>query len=361
MTLFPNVNATGNLSADCIDKATKSEFSLASQLDEAKAKSLVNANSEFAIRTSGYTLTYGGIINMWTVDNVTCNPSWDTVSVVYYLSDTSGKIVKNLVFTMDPQLNKVTKIDEYAAKFQTTGYSSNWSGYQFQADATHSTTITNAYATFSVPSVSKPSGINCFASMTTSACDMSIWPGLTDSSGASNGHLVQDGTEGIVSCNSMGQSCTTSYDAWYEALPASETVCPSMTVSAGDSITTQVTQESGTASSYDFSINDGSTGHTCTHTQTGYAMTAPVFAPFINERPTDANGHLLHLPQFSSVTITGDINYNSAPHTIYTPYSNGYYTLIDLTSNGLSTGTLLISNGAVGMTGAYTETWQASS
>lgn len=364
MTILPNVSATSNdPSSDCIAKATAKEFSLASQLDEPKAKSLVITNSEFASRTSGYTLTYGGIINTWTIDKTTCNPSWDTVSVVYYLSDVNGKIVKNLVFTMDPQLSKVTKIDEYAAKYQ--GYSANWSGYQFQADATHSTTITNAYATYSVPSVSKPSGINCHYSSTTSLCDMSIWPGLTDLSGGGNCHttchLVQDGTEGIVSCDSSGNNCSTSYDAWYEALPATETVCPSYTVSSGDAMTVQVTQESSTHSSYDFSIYDGSTTRSCTHTVTGQAMTAPVYAPFINEKPLDNNGNYDHLPQFTSVAISGDITYNSSPNSIYTPYSNGYYTLYQLTSDGTSSGTPLINTGAVGTTGSYTETWKASS
>lgn len=361
-TMLPNVNATsGILSSDCTDKATKAEFAIASQLDETKAKSLASSSNEFNSRTSGYTITYGGTVNTWTIDKTTCNPTWDTISVVYFLTDNNGEH-KNLVFTLDPQLTKIINIDEYNARFQSsTNYDIPWSGYEFAADSTHSTTITNAYATFSVPSVSKPSGINCYLNTPSSTyCDMSVWPGLEDSYGASNNHLVQDGTESIVSCNSSGGSCTSSYDAWYEALPAAETVCPSFSVSAGDSMTVQVTQESGTSSSYDFSINDGSTGHTCTHTQTGYAMTAPTLAPFINERSV-TNNVRDHLPQFSSVAISGDINYNGVAHTIYTPYSNGYYQLNIMTSDGTSTGTQLISDNAVGTTGSYTATWKASS
>jgi len=366
-TVLPNVNAqqnavTNNLSPDCINKATKTEFSLASQLDEPKAKSLAENNSEFISRTSGFTVTYGGIINTWTINKSTCSPAWDTVSTVYYLSNVGGKTVKNLVFTMDPQLSKVTKIDEYAARFQSsTNYDIPWSGYEFAADSTHSTSITLAYATFSVPAVSKPSGINCYLNTPSSTwCNMSVWPGLEDTYGATNNHLVQDGTESIVSCDSSGNNCSTSYDAWYESLPTAETVCPSYSVSSGDAMTVQVQQESSNHQNYDFSIFDGRTSQSCTHTQTGVVMTTPTLAPFINERGL-VNGYRVHLPQFSSVSISGDITYNGAATSIYTPYSSGYYQLNIMTSDGTSSGTQLISDSAVGTSGSYTATWKASS
>jgi hypothetical protein len=363
LVLFPPVlpyaNATNQPSSNCIDQANKDAFAKSSQLDEEKAKSLAMSNSEFVSRTLNHSVTYGSTFNIWNLDKTNCTAEWHTVNVVFFIEDNQGRDAQNLVFTMDPGLTKISAVDEYAATYQTN--SQNWAGYEFSANAGNTTTITSTYASFSVPSVSEPSGIICYEHTTSplsEECDMSTWTGLENAWGVTqNGHLVQTGTESIVNCNSSGNSCSNSYDLWYEALPNAEVPCTGVTVSHGDSMSVQITQESAHHSNYDISDTDGTTSKMCTATISGYVMSNPTISSFIDERPYDnTNKAYLHLPQFSSNSISGDITYSGSPNSIYTPYSSGYYVAYTMVNGG----TTNISTGAVGTSGSFTETWSSS-
>ncbi len=362
MTILPSVNATSNiLSSDCEAKAQKTEFSLAKQLDESKAKSLASSSNEFASRTLGYTLQYGGVFDIWKIDNTTCNPTWESVNVVYFLEDVQGKYQKNLVFTMDPQLTKITGISEYTAPdFSTTVYNTNYAGYEFAADSTHSTHVTSTYMTFSIPSVTKPSGQNCYLSSTTEDCLLGVWNGLMDNYGSSAKYLAQAGGSAEVSCDQNGNNCSNSYYTWYEAVGSvGATFC--FNVSTTDALSSTVTQESGNANNYDFAVDDVTTSTSCTHTVTGYGMSSPVVSPFIDERPTHTTDNkLFPLPSWSSNQLTGDITYSGSPNSIYTPYSNGYYEWDRMTSDGTSGTHELITESSVGTSGSFTDTYHFS-
>ena len=101
--------------------------------------------------------------------------------------------------------------------------SNNWSGYALSTGSTGN--YTSATASWTVPTVTfvgYPSG--------PSFEDSSSWVGI---GGFSTGDLIQLGTEQFV--QSTG---STTYDAWYEILPASETVLPAgHPVSPGDAMT----------------------------------------------------------------------------------------------------------------------------
>lgn len=74
-------------------------------------------------------------------------------------------------------------------------------------------------------------------------------------SGASsfnNSSLIQTGTEQDY------YSGKAHYDAWWEILPAAETVIPSLTIRPGDSMSASITQNSG--SSWTIAITDNTTG-----------------------------------------------------------------------------------------------------
>jgi hypothetical protein len=363
MTVLPNVNAVADtLSSDCIDKATKSEWSLEKTLDTAKAKSIASSHNEFSTRTAGKIASFGSIFNTWTIDKTTCNPSWDTVNVVYYLTDANGKNGENLVFTIDPQLTKVMGVDEYVpTSFSTTQYSTNYAGYEFAADSTHSTVVTNSYGSFSIPTVSKPSGLNCYQSGTTENCEVGIWTGLTDNYGGSNSYLVQTGATAIRDCDSSGNNCTSPDYIWYEAIGQGSGATQCGSASGGDSITAQVTQDSFTSSTYHISTTDANNSHSCSATITSYGMTSPRVANFIDERPTHvADNKLDPLPSWTTNSITGDLTYGGVSHVIYTPYSSGYYQNDRMTTDGTSGTHELITEGSVGSTGSFTWTYHFS-
>ncbi len=102
--------------------------------------------------------------------------------------------------------------------------SSNWSGYAKTG------TFTRATGSWVVPA----------AGPTHNATYSSAWVGID---GFNNGSLIQTGTE------SDYYNGSAHYAAWWEILPAAETVIPSITVHAGDHMSASVVKGSGTEAS----------------------------------------------------------------------------------------------------------------
>ncbi len=124
---------------------------------------------------------------------------------------------------------------------------------------------------------------------------------------------------------------------------------------------TLVTQDSVTSSKYHISTTDASTSHTCTATITNYGMTSPRVANFIDERPTHVIDNKLEpLPSWTSNSISGDLTYGGVAHSIWTPYSSGYYQLDRMTTDGTSGTHELITEGTVNTSGSFTWTYHFS-
>jgi hypothetical protein len=143
--------------------------------------------------------------------------------------------------------------------------SSNWSGYGGTAPA--GVKFTLASATWTVPSVKKVTGYS------------SSWVGID---GFSNNDLIQTGTESdFVNGKHI-------YRAWWEILPTSETIIPSLTISPGDTMAASVQNTSG--NKWVITIADETTGRTFSINQT---YTGPgASAEWIEEAPSNAKGVL---------------------------------------------------------------------
>src|SRR5207248_1017732 len=152
-----------------------------------------------------------------------------------------------------------------------TGWSSgNWSGYAKTGS------YSSATAQWVVPSVSA----------TTQASYSSAWVGID---GFNNSSLIQTGTE------SDYYNGSAHYGAWWEILPAAETVIPSITVHPGDHMSASITKGSG--STWTISITDTTTGDGFS-TQKTY--TGPgTSAEWIEEAPS-VGGRVATLATYSS-------------------------------------------------------------
>jgi len=107
--------------------------------------------------------------------------------------------------------------------------SGNWSGYALSTGS--SGNYTSASFSWTVPSATY---VNYGSSNPYSFNDSSEWVGI---GGFSTSDLIQLGTQSTVQSNG-----STTYSAWYEILPASETPLPSQyTVSAGDAMSASLT------------------------------------------------------------------------------------------------------------------------
>ena len=158
--------------------------------------------------------------------------------------------------------------------------SSNWSGYAI-TDSTYQS-ITGSWI---VPSVTATHGQTY----------SSAWIGID---GFNNSDLIQTGTEQDASKSGN------SYYAWWEILPASETVITSMTVRPGDHMSASIVNNGN--GTWTITLNDLTENETFTTTQ---AYSGPAAsAEWIMEAPT-IGGHVATLANYGETTVNpGTVN-----------------------------------------------------
>jgi hypothetical protein len=156
-----------------------------------------------------------------------------------------------------------------------TNSSSNWSGY-----AANGGTFTSVTATWTVPTVSASA----------SGAD-ATWIGI---GGLTSNDLLQAGTQAMVD-----GSGTVEYSSWIEMLPQSSRNVP-LTVSAGDSVTVSITQQSEN----DWLIAMKNNTTKGTYSVTVQYSSSKSSAEWIQEAPSVGRG-LVTLDQFGTVPFSG--------------------------------------------------------
>jgi hypothetical protein len=158
--------------------------------------------------------------------------------------------------------------------------SSNWSGYAVTGSPSTYSSVT---AKWIVPAVAA----------SRQATYSSDWVGID---GYNNSNLIQTGTE------SDYYNGSSHYAAWWEILPAAETVVPSIAVKPGDTITASITKGSG--SSWTITIRDGSQSFRTPQTYTGPQSSAE----WIEEAPS-VGGRVAPLANYGQTTFDpGTVN-----------------------------------------------------
>jgi hypothetical protein len=156
-----------------------------------------------------------------------------------------------------------------------TSSSSNWSGY-----AASGGTFTSVTGTWTVPTVSP----------TSSGAD-ATWVGI---GGLTSSDLIQAGTQAMVD-----GSGTVEYSSWIEMLPQSSRNVP-LSVSAGDSVTVTITQQSGN----DWLIAMKNNTTNGTYNVTVQYDSSNSSAEWVQEAPSVGRG-LVSLDQFGTVRFSG--------------------------------------------------------
>src|SRR5438309_5775208 len=155
-----------------------------------------------------------------------------------------------------------------------TSSSSNWSGY-----AADGGTFTSVTATWTVPTVSANS----------SGAD-ATWVGI---GGLSSRDLIQAGTQAMVDSSGV------TYTSWIEMLPQSSRDVP-LSISAGDSVTVSITQQSG--NDWLIAMKNNTTGGT--YNVTVQYSSSNSSAEWVQEAPSVGRG-LVSLDQFGAVQFSG--------------------------------------------------------
>lgn len=338
---------------DCVKQVNKEMISQRASVDLARSVSLATNNGDFKSNISGHNSKYYQTFGIWSWDS-NCNITLKGVKVFYSVSNATS-FVHYVVVTESPQLNNVINVTTQTPVFYTPP--PIWSGYEMQASASAnhpSTPVYEAYALWSVPSVSVPA----YSSCSSTPCEISVWDGLVSGpggnlpNGTTTGGIVQAGSESDI-CNPL---CISHYSLWTEFYPSIPSVC--LTVNSGDQVYSDVTDEKqygGNVNLYDIVIGDVTQSTACTQiVAQPFDMGIPMFAEFISETPKFSAGSAV-LPQFTPFGMQGHLD---DPINGYYSMSNSYnlnlynfYTLTDAGGIGGSIGFGPASSGS------FTSTW----
>jgi len=299
--IIQNVNATssGSPSVDCASKFTPLEYSTIQSMDKNKARLLSDNDGQLQSKIKGHNSEYSSMFTEWSWNPADCsNLTLDNVDMVYTLKDTTGKYLKHVIVTLDPSLTKTLAVTEQNANVVHGHALTNWAGYELSP--TSGAYVQEATISWTMPTVSSPSGKNC----ATNVCSAAFWTGIEDAGQGSN-HLVQAGTDQNVTCGGCGSN---DY-VWYEALNDKTVYCTGYSYHHGNSVFSDITNENKTNSAnkgkYDFTIADNTQGVQCTGTidYSGF-MTSGTYGVFQVERPTYHTG-TAYLAQFTNSTSMG--------------------------------------------------------
>jgi hypothetical protein len=360
---LPASNAVDNNAAyafstkSCQEGIEKGERNQAIHLDNNKAISMAVQNPEFQFKIKGYSSKFNSIFNMWNTAN--CNPVWESVNVVYTLSNSTG-LVKNVVVTLNPELTKVEDVTE-----QITGnydISPNWGGYAFYGLQNGGLVSTlKATTTFNTPTVYVPdvSISNCVSQP---ICDAATWVGIWDGYTGPSSHFIQAGTDGQVTCIHSG--CNKDYIGWYQFYTSGSAAVTCFNDNPSDSITATVTNDAdygGASDKYDISLTDNTQPSlSCSVTGQTFSMSPNYGAVIVERAALPYNCDLYSycsLAKFTSTTFSGSIDYcnpNCGTHSFGSPDTE-----IDMknTYNGIQYTN--IQDGSISG-GAFTQTWLTS-
>jgi peptidase A4-like protein len=176
---------------------------------------------------------------------------------------------------INPSTGTAPSVTQPGTPATVTSSSSNWSGY-----AASGGTFTSVTGTWTVPTVS-PAQAGADAT----------WVGI---GGLTSSDLIQAGTQAMVDGNG-----TVAYSSWIEMLPASSRPVP-LSVTAGDSVTVTITQQSG--NDWLIAMKNNTTGGT--YNITVQYSSSNSSAEWVQEAPSVGRG-LVPLDQFGTVQFTG--------------------------------------------------------
>lgn len=344
------INPTSTI---CANSISSSMYTQGLQINSTKAISLSSGNYQYRSKIQGYNSTFATVFETWSLDGVNCKATLSTVNVGYVLSNHTG-YVKNLVMTLDPTLSNVTDVISYmGGHYFVNSNSTFWSGYEFSSNGdTTGVNLNYSNLSYQIPAISQPpSSSNSQSCISPSiGCDLAVWTGLENGDGQS---LVQAGTDGNMTCTSIGHCSTSNYFLFFELLPNPAFLCFNNNINSADSISVTVTYNGN--GKYTPSVQDSTANFGCSTIQYNYGMTNPKYAAFINERATWGT-HRDEIAKFNPVTMNGIIAYSNTSFQIATSKMVSNDTMINPIT---SSGTKNISVGGIG-SGAFSESWLSS-
>jgi hypothetical protein len=306
---------------NCATSVAAQQQAAEQRIDQQRALSLARAEKDFATRTKGYQAEFNSVYFIHSFDPESCAyRGVDSVNVVHSLKQ-NGKHVKNVVAHLDPAGSRVSKFSEHEAKFMgtLTQGATTWSGYGVglkNSAKTSYKSLRYVASGWRVPQIYSPDigDTNC-----SPECTLSVWVGLSEVAGGTNGKLAQAGTSSARTCQwtydmdaggfgAISFQCENNHAMFYEFYPAPAVGCEgSSYINENDVIGVAVSRNLSNGqltNTYKVAVYNQTRGKACA-TTASYAMSNSYFASVIAEAPSFTSGMPATLPRFDTLKIEG--------------------------------------------------------
>ena len=249
------------------------------------------SSSFYATGVSSYVApTFNSIfqIDKGTSPYPTCTEKVENYNVVFTLHNSTGGWAGYLVITESQNL-AVIGSSYQLQRVVSTQYYGNWAGFEFEGNtgATQAIYLSESY--YTQPTISYPTYGCSYAGG--NECNISVWTGLEDTLGATDGKLAQAGSDAFCPVSNSACSTTVYYGFYQTGASSSSVLCTTgsggLNISGGDSIfayTENGVAYGGSSSEYSFGITDNSNSESCIASNVSYSsLPSPTWAPFIVE------------------------------------------------------------------------------
>ena len=302
---------------------TQQSDALAQSVNQASAESVATTSLQFSAAATDSVVLFNSV-NVSGSYGDSCLVVATSVNVVYDVTLQNGT-TKQLTVVESPLATAVEQVvlSNVLPVAGTTVPSSNWAGYEFYIGPSQNTNLLNSIGGYF--NITKVSGswVNC----TLNGCYWSGWAGLspdlgggTNSTNCTSGCIAQTGFLSTVTCSN--HTCSSSYEGWYEFLPARVVSCNwSPSPSSGDRLFGDVMYSSGT---YTVSLDDKTSSQTCSSSSSSVPGGSPYYVEYMGE--DNSVSGVGYLPTFGRTTFdTLDACGPSHCYNGYNYYSNGWY------------------------------------
>jgi hypothetical protein len=349
-------------------------------------QNLASQSSQYQAAVAGYSSTYTGYADEYTIDSTNCTVSWHDAAANFLLHNSKGVYI--LVVADDPRLGIVYSITQhgYSSASISVQNSATQSGYYIANDSSSppTTGVTYTTAFWDVPDLYQPPSGQPQCGWTESngpsECLLDEWTGLENNSYIGNAVgftgtnvVVQTGTTGNFTCDTHS-NCYVKAWGWSEwTQVGSPTKTPqiktcSLSVSQGDGMSAEAGTEqqiNGTSGSYYVTVLiDESLDQSCKAQYSTSEVPTMHYAISTLETPQNTSG-IYTLPKFETFQFQdfGMGTGGSKQFGAYPNYNSGWGYGTEMKNYGYQeTTTSGMSENCCGSTyGHFTETWDTSS
>src|SRR5487761_696469 len=154
--VFPSVSSSSNngSTSSCNNSILVAQSNqLFSTLNTSKAKSLAKRNLP-----TGNNYSYDSIFNLWSWNPSSCAITWNSVNIVYDQLDSSGMAVQKIIIQENTALTAVQNTSTQDSNLIAANGQQQYAGYEYSNWIQSGAAWSGAYAQWTVPTASAPSG-----------------------------------------------------------------------------------------------------------------------------------------------------------------------------------------------------------